>query len=84
MGRPSAWAVLGLMTSSNCIGCPTGRSAGLAPLRILVYVCGSAPPPVSDAYPIGHKPACVHLVSEWVHGRQPVLCRKVDDTVVVL
>src|SRR5262249_3877552 len=29
--RPSALAVLRLMTSSNLIGCSTGRSAGLAP-----------------------------------------------------
>src|SRR5712692_1011358 len=32
---PSALAVLRLMTSSNLVGCSTGRSAGLAPLRIL-------------------------------------------------
>src|SRR5205807_2063720 len=32
--RPSAWAVLRLTTSSNVVGCWTGRSAGLAPLRI--------------------------------------------------
>jgi hypothetical protein len=33
--KPSAWAVLRLMTSLNFRGCSTGRSAGLAPLRIL-------------------------------------------------
>src|SRR4030095_5835916 len=33
--RPSASAVLRLMTNSNFVGCSTGRSAGLAPLRIL-------------------------------------------------
>src|SRR5262249_54127000 len=32
---PSAFAVFRLMTSSNLVGCSTGRSAGLAPLRIL-------------------------------------------------
>ena len=32
--RPSAFAVLRLTTSSNVAGCWTGRSAGLAPLRI--------------------------------------------------
>src|SRR5262245_46384709 len=32
---PSALAVLRLITSSNFIGCSTGKSAGLAPLRIL-------------------------------------------------
>src|SRR5215468_9545187 len=33
--RPRALAVLRLMTSSNFVGCSTGRSPGLAPLRIL-------------------------------------------------
>src|SRR4029078_11734258 len=32
---PSALAVLRLMTSSNVVGCSTGRSAGFAPLSIL-------------------------------------------------
>jgi hypothetical protein len=33
--RPSALAVLRLMTISNLVGCTTGNSAGLTPLRIL-------------------------------------------------
>jgi hypothetical protein len=33
--RPSAFAAFRLMTSSNLVGCWTGKSAGLAPLRIL-------------------------------------------------
>ena len=33
--RPICFAVLRLITSSNFVGCSTGRSAGLAPLRIL-------------------------------------------------
>jgi len=33
--RPSALAVLRLMTNSNLVGCWTGRSAGFSPLRIL-------------------------------------------------
>jgi hypothetical protein len=32
---PSAFAVLRLITSSNFVGCSTGKSAGFAPLRIL-------------------------------------------------
>jgi len=32
---PSSFAVLRLITSSNLVGCWTGRSAGFAPLRIL-------------------------------------------------
>jgi hypothetical protein len=40
--RPSAFAVFMLTTSSNFVGCSTGRSAGLAPLRILsTYVATS-------------------------------------------
>src|SRR5262245_40891918 len=35
MVRPICLAVLRLMMNSNFIGCSTGRSAGLAPLRIL-------------------------------------------------
>src|SRR5216683_1967120 len=35
IAKPSALAVFRLMTSSNLFGCSTGRSAGLAPLRIL-------------------------------------------------
>src|SRR2546428_2861812 len=31
---PSALAVLRLITNSNLVGCATGRSAGLAPLRL--------------------------------------------------
>jgi len=33
--RPSAFAVLTLITNWNFVGCSTGKSAGLAPLRIL-------------------------------------------------
>src|SRR5262249_20218832 len=33
--RPSALAVLRLITSSNLVGCSTGKSAGLAPRSIL-------------------------------------------------
>ena len=33
--RLRAWAVFRLMTSSNVVGSSTGRSAGLAPLKIL-------------------------------------------------
>src|SRR4030095_12407104 len=33
--RPSALAVLRLITNSTLVGCSTGKSAGLAPLRIL-------------------------------------------------
>ena len=36
MVRPRAAAVLRLITKSKTVGCSTGRSAGLAPCRILL------------------------------------------------
>ena len=44
--RPSALAVLMLITSSNVVGCSTGRSAGLAPFRMRPTL---APNPRNDA-----------------------------------
>jgi len=38
ISRPRAFAVLRLITSSNWVGCTTGRSAGLVPLRDSVHV----------------------------------------------
>ena len=35
MVRPSAFAVLRLIISSNYVGCSMGRSPGLAPFKIL-------------------------------------------------
>jgi hypothetical protein len=39
IAMPSAFAVLRLTTSSYCVGCSIGRSAGLAPFRILSTYC---------------------------------------------
>jgi len=39
--RPSAFAVFRLMTSSNLVGCSTGRSEGIAPLRTLPTIAPS-------------------------------------------
>jgi len=39
MVRPSAVAVLMLITSSYFVGCSTGRSPGFAPLNILSTYC---------------------------------------------
>src|SRR5438067_1070108 len=51
MVSPSSWAVFRLITKSNVVGRSTGRSAGLAPLRILStweaarrYISGSLAP----------------------------------------
>src|SRR5262249_35654072 len=41
MVRPRALAVLRLMANSNLVGCRPGRSAGLAPLRIVAGIDAS-------------------------------------------
>jgi hypothetical protein len=41
--RPSALAVLRLITNSNLVGCSTGRSAGLAPLRMRLHSSSGRP-----------------------------------------
>jgi hypothetical protein len=46
MVRPSVFAVFRLITSSSLAGCSTGKSVGLAPLRILsmwLAACQTAP-----------------------------------------
>jgi hypothetical protein len=40
MVRPSAWAVLRLMTNSNVVACSTGKSAGLVPLTHIPHPSG--------------------------------------------
>ena len=40
--RPRAFAVLALISISNCVGCPTDRSDGFAPFSILSTIAASA------------------------------------------
>jgi hypothetical protein len=47
--RPRTFAVFRLTTRSNFVGCWMGRSAGLAPLRILDTLVAGADPR-RDAY----------------------------------
>ena len=44
------------MISSNFVGCSTGKSAGLAPFRILSTYGGDAPVPLPQTDAIGHRP----------------------------
>jgi hypothetical protein len=44
--RPSALAVVRLMTRSNLVGCSTGKSAGFVPRRNLVDQVSGAPEPL--------------------------------------
>jgi hypothetical protein len=58
---PSAFAVFRLMTSSNLVGCSTGSTPGLTPLRILIR--GGAPPLLGEVRPVGDQAASVHVLS---------------------
>src|SRR6266508_1489826 len=54
--RPSALAVLRLITSSKLVGCSTGRSAGLAPLRILSTMSARRPKTSRRSEPYDMRP----------------------------
>src|SRR5262245_39752756 len=78
IGNPSAFAVFMLMTSSNFVGCSTGRSAGFAPFKIL-SVNGGAPKYVTQIRAIGHEAARLHDPAELTHNLQAVLEPKLRD-----
>ena len=54
--RPICFAAFRLMISSNFVGCSTGRSAGLAPFRILSTLSGYAAVAVREVCPVVHEP----------------------------
>jgi len=55
MVSPRALAVLRLITSSNLIGCSTGGSAGLSPLRTRARVQAGLPTCLGNASTIAHQ-----------------------------
>jgi hypothetical protein len=79
MVRPSASAALRLMTSSNFVGCSTGRSAGLVPFEDLINIDRRAALPLADIRCIGHQAARLHILCPVVHGWQAVPCRKLHE-----
>src|SRR5215467_4464238 len=79
MVRPRAWAVLRLITSSNFLGCSTGRSPGLAPLRTLSTYCESLEVDGHDG-PVRGETSRLDVVSPPVHRRQMLGNREVGDS----
>src|SRR6516162_7556980 len=72
MVRFSKRAVLRLIDSSNRVGCPTGMSAGLAPLTIL-SICAAAGrtmSPSTGARPTNNPPAVTIELMAWQEGRR--------------
>ena len=78
--RPRALAVLRLMTSSNFVGCSTGRSAGLGALQDLVHEDGRAPPDVDDVRRHRTSAPRPRHTPELIHGRKPAPGSQLRDS----
>ena len=76
--RPSAFAVLRLMASSNLVGRRMGMSAGFAPLRIWPTMTATLWPS-PHVGPVGHETAGFDELLVWVDRRQPVLFSQLND-----
>jgi hypothetical protein len=69
--RPICLAALRLMINSNFFGCSTGRSAGLAPLRILsTYVAAVQ---LREAYAVTHESPGFDKFRPIIYRWEPVL-----------
>ena len=77
--RPSALAVLRLITSSYLVGACTGRSAGFSPLEDAIDVAGRAAVLVEVVEAVGHQAAAHDVAAIGVDRRQTVPRRKCDD-----
>ena len=71
--RPICLAAFRLMMNSNFIGCYTGRSAGLVPLRILSTKVAARRSKSLISHAVGDKPPDFHILSPFVHRREPAL-----------
>ena len=63
MVRPSALAVVRLMTRSNLFDCSTGSSAGLAPLENAARVDADVTEHVCEIGSVAHQPADFHIIT---------------------
>src|SRR5262245_37391673 len=76
--RPSALAVIRLMTRSNLVGCSTGRSAGLLALENPGDIEPSAAIAIRDIIAVAHQPTLFDIFSDAIHGRNRVTRRQRD------
>src|SRR5262252_8116990 len=67
--RPSAFAVLRLITNSNLFGCTTGRSVGLAPLRIFPVVYTHLVIRLNEAGSVAHQASVYGKLAKEVDRR---------------
>src|SRR5262249_57874171 len=80
ISRPSALAVLRLITISNLVGCSTGTSAAL---ENFIHVGRCAAIQVRIAYSIADQSADIYELAGAIDRRQPILHRKVDDALSI-
>ena len=81
--RPSAFAVWTLNTSSNLVGCSTGRCR-LGALQDFIHIRGGSPKTTREIRSVGHEgarlPGKALGVKNQRHAR---LCREVDDLIAM-
>jgi hypothetical protein len=67
--RPSAFAVLRLMTSSNLVGFDR-KINRFGALQDLTHIGGRAPEEVGEARAVGHQAPVVRELAKATHGRE--------------
>src|SRR6516164_2909824 len=72
--RPRALAVLRLTTSSNFVGCWTGRSAGLSPARNSTNIGPGLAPSLGEAASIADQAACLRELAPLIDRRNAMTC----------
>ena len=77
--RPSALAVLRLITNSNLVACITGRSAGLAPFNPSNILNAELAVGVDEVGAVAHQPTERRVHSRRVHRWNLVARRQLDD-----
>ena len=75
--RPICFAALRLTINSNFIGCSTGRSAGLAPFKILSTYVAARRAKSAWLGAVSHEPTGFNNFTLKIDCRQPVLYREI-------
>ena len=76
MVRPSAFAVLRLITSSNLVGCCTGKSAGFSPLRMPTDVDAGLTIEIRIVGSVAHQAAAFNMIAlEVGRGKRIARCQ---------
>ena len=81
--RPICFAVFRFITSSNFVGCSTGRSAGFLPFKNLVYINRRTAEFIGIVCGVGHKSSVLDEYALEIDSWQAILSRVFQDTVPV-